>query len=75
MTRFMIAISCTATLLLGGCATLPVKDDKRPVEAVINRAEQLIKGKAYAAAAEEYTIIIRKEPTIGSHYLRRAESP
>ncbi len=69
----MIAISCTVTLLLGGCAALSVKEDNRPVEVVLASAEQLIKGKAYAAAAEEYAVIIRKEPTIGSHYLRRAE--
>ena len=69
----MIAICCTVTLLLGGCAALPVKEDNRPVEVVISRAEQLIMAKAYAAAAEEYVVIIRKEPTIGSHYLRRAE--
>ena len=73
MTRFMIAISCTVTLLLGGCAAVSVNEDKRPVEAIINRAEQLIKSKAYAAAAEEYAVIIRKEPTVGRHYLRRAE--
>ena len=69
----MIAISCTVTLLLGGCAALPVKEDNRPVDVVISRAEQLIRSKAYAAAAEEYSVIIMKEPTIGSHYLRRAE--
>jgi len=73
MTRFMIAISCTVTLLLGGCAASSVKEDDRPIEVLINRAEQLIRSKAYAAAAKEYTVIIREEPTIGSHYLRRAE--
>jgi Tfp pilus assembly protein PilF len=69
----MIAISCTATLLLGGCAALPFKEDNRPVEAVIDRAEQLIKAKAYSAAANEYAVVIRKAPTVGKHYLRRAE--
>jgi tetratricopeptide (TPR) repeat protein len=73
MTSFMIATSCTVALLLGGCVALSVKEDNRPVEAIITHAEQLIKSKAYAAAAEEYAVIIRKEPTIGSHYLRRAE--
>jgi len=63
----MIAISWTVTLLLGGCAAVSVNEDKRPVEAIINHAEQLIKSKAYAAAAEEYAVIITKEPTIGSH--------
>lgn len=69
----MITIGCTLTLLLDGCAALSVKDDKRPVEIVLSHAEQLVKSKAYAAAAEEYAIIISKEPTVGSHYLRRAE--
>ncbi len=66
-------ISCTLTLLLGGCAALSVQDDERPVEVVISHAEQLVKTKAYAAAADEYAIIISKQPTVGSHYLRRAE--
>jgi hypothetical protein len=46
----LITISCTLTLLLGGCAAVSVKDDNRPVE-----------------------IVISKEPTVGSHYLRHAE--
>lgn len=71
--RFIITISCTLTLLLGGCAAISVPDDDRPVEVVITQAEQLVKTKAYAAAAEEYAIIISKQPTVGSHYLRRAE--
>lgn len=73
LTRFVILISCTLTLLLGGCAAVSVKDDTRPIEAVINRAEQLVKSKAYAAAAQEYAVAISKEPSVGSHYLRRAE--
>ncbi len=49
------------------------KDDPRPVEDVISRAEQLVRSKAYAAAAEQYAIVIAKDPTVGRYYLRRAE--
>lgn len=73
LTRLIIAISCTLTLLLGGCAAFAVKEDNRPVEIVISHAEQLVKSKAYAAAADEYAIVISKQPTVASHYLRRAE--
>ncbi len=73
MTRLIILISCTLALFLGGCAMLPAKDDPRPIEAVISRAEQLVKSKAYAAAAKQYAIVITKDPTVGQYYLRRAE--
>ncbi len=72
-TKLVIIISCTLALLLGGCAAVSVKEDNRPVEAVVDRAEQMIKAKAYAAAAEQYAIAIDKEPTAGKYYLRRAE--
>jgi len=63
------------TFLLGGCGGgIPtVANDRRPVEDVINRAEQLVKSKAYAAAAQQYAIVIQKEPAVGKYYLRRAE--
>lgn len=51
-----------------------IEEDTRPVEAVVQQAEELIKAKAYAAAAKEYAIAIRKSPTTGKYYLRRAEA-
>jgi tetratricopeptide (TPR) repeat protein len=40
---------------------------------VISRAEQLVQSKAYAAAAQQYAIVILKDPVVGRYYLRRAE--
>jgi tetratricopeptide (TPR) repeat protein len=73
ITKATILLGCTLVLLLGGCAGTPGKNDPRPVGEVVNRAEQLIQGKAYAAAAYQYTIVIAKDPTVGRYYLRRAE--
>jgi tetratricopeptide (TPR) repeat protein len=50
-----------------------IKNDSRPVEEVVARAEQLIKQKAYSSAARQYQIAIVKAPTVGQYYLRRAE--
>ena len=72
-TKTFILIASTVVLCLGGCAGVSVKDDPRPIEDVINRAEQLIQGKAYSAAAKQYAVVIAKDPAIGRHYLRRAE--
>lgn len=70
----IILITCALTLLVTGCGGgVSIKDDHRPVEDVVSRAEQLVKGKAYAAAAHQYAIAILKEPTVGQFYLRRAE--
>ncbi len=73
ITKATILLGCTLVLLLGGCAGTPGKNDPRPVGEVVNRAEQLIQGKAYAAAAYQYAIVIAKDPTVGRYYLRRAE--
>lgn len=73
ITKATILLGCTLVLLLGGCAGTPGKNDPRPVGEVVNRAEQLIQGKAYAAAAHQYAIAITKDPTVGRYYLRRAE--
>jgi tetratricopeptide (TPR) repeat protein len=73
ITKATILLGCTLVLLLGGCAGTPGKNDPRPVEEVVNQAEQLIQGKAYAAAAHQYAIVIAKDPTVGRYYLRRAE--
>lgn len=71
--KAVLLLGCALVLCLVGCAVLPVKEDPRPVEDIITRAEQLILNKAYAAAAEQYAIVLVKEPTVGRHYLRRAE--
>lgn len=73
MTKGMTLLGCTLVLFLAGCAGISAKDDPRPVEDVISRAEQLIVSKAYAAAAKHYAVAIAKEPTVGHHYLRHAE--
>jgi len=74
MTKAMVLLGCTLLLCLGGCASvLPAKQDPRPVEDIIDRAEQLIRTKAYAAAAKQYAVVLTKEPTIGRYYLRHAE--
>lgn len=67
----LISVFC---LVAGGCSSgVSIKDDHRPVEDVVNRAEQLVKSKAYAAAARQYAIAILKDPTVGKYYLRRSE--
>lgn len=66
-------LGITLGLTLGACARVPMKDDPRPIEEVVMRAEQLVQGKAYAAAAEQYAIVIAKDPTVGRYYLRRSE--
>ncbi len=73
ITKAITLYVCAFVLVLGGCAGISGKDDPRSVEDVINRAEQLIQGKAYASAAQQYAIVIAKEPTVGRYYLRRAE--
>ena len=73
MTKFIALISCTLALFLSGCSGMSIKDDPRPVEDVVIRAEQLVKSKAYAAAARQYAIAIFKDPVVGRYYLRRAE--
>ena len=73
MTKTILLLGCSLVLFIGGCAGVSVKDDPRPVEDVISRAEQLIESKAYAAGARQYAVVIAKEPTVGHHYLRRAE--
>lgn len=65
---------CAAALIISGCGGgVQVKNDSRSLEEVITNAEQLIKQKAYAEAANEYQIAILKEPEVGQFYLRRAE--
>ncbi|MCF6238946.1 MAG: hypothetical protein L3J79_09080, partial [Candidatus Marinimicrobia bacterium] len=71
--RLIIFLSCTLTLFLGGCTGVSIKNDQRPVEDVVNQAEQLVQRKAYAAAAHQYAIAILKDPVVGRYYLRRAE--
>lgn len=73
MTKSILLFGCMLALCLGGCAGRATKDDPRPVEDVVSQAEQLVKGKAYAAAAAQYAVVIAKEPAIGRYYLRRAE--
>ncbi len=73
MTKAILLLGCALVLVLGGCAGISGKDDPRPVEEVIDRAEQLIQSKAYAAAAHQYAIVIAKDPAVGRYYLRRAE--
>ena len=73
ITKTIILLGVMLAFFLGGCAAISVKDDPRPVEDVINHAEQLIQNKAYAAAAKQYAVVIAKEPTVGRYYLRRAE--
>jgi len=73
ITRLALLL-CTAALLITGCGGgVTVKNDSRPLEEVVSYAEQLIKQKAYAQAADQYQIAILKDPTIGQFYLRRAE--
>lgn len=71
--NLIVLLGCLFALLLGGCGGVSVKDDPRPIEDVVSRAEQLVASKAYAAAAEQYAIAILKEPLIGRYYMRRAE--
>lgn len=73
MIKLFALIGCALALLLGGCAAISTTSDPRPVDEVINQAENLIRSKAYAAAAEQYAIVNLKEPTVGRYYLRRAE--
>jgi len=74
MTKAIILLGCALLLCIGGCANvLPAKEDPRPVEDIIDRAEQLIRTKAYAAAAKQYAVVLIKEPKIGRYYLRHAE--
>lgn len=72
-TKVIILLGCTLVLAFGGCANLAPKDDPRPVDEVVTHAEQLIQAKAYAAAAEQYAIVLVKAPTVGRYYLRRSE--
>jgi tetratricopeptide (TPR) repeat protein len=73
MTKLVALLGCTLALFFGGCTSISTTLDPRPVDEVINQAENLIRSKAYAAAAEQYAIVILKEPTVGRYYLRRAE--
>lgn len=72
-TWIMLLLGCAGTLLVNGCAKVSVKDDPRPVEEVVDRAEQLVRNKAYAAAAQQYATVVAKAPEVGRYYLRRAE--
>jgi tetratricopeptide (TPR) repeat protein len=73
LTRRIILLGCTLALFLGGCTGVSIKNDPRPIDDVISRAEQLVQSKAYAAAAHQYAIVILKDPVVGRYYLRRAE--
>ena len=63
----------TASALVACGGYVYVDNDQRPVEEVVRKAEELIKSKAYAAAAKEYAIAIQKQPENGKYYLRQAE--
>lgn len=71
--RFIVFLGCILAIFLSGCTGLSIKDDPRQVEDVVSRAEQLVKSKAYAAAAHQYAIAILKDPVVGRYHLRRAE--
>lgn len=75
MTLHRLTVACLllTALVIAGCAGMVRKDDPRPAADIVNHAEQLVKSKAYAAAAAQYAIVIDKEPAVGKHYLRRAE--
>ena len=60
-------------LLLAGCAGLVAPADPRPAAEVAAQAEELVKRKAYADAAELYATAIAKQPDNGRYYLRRSE--
>lgn len=60
-------------LSLAGCLGKSLADDPRSTADIVSRAEQLVAAKAYAAAASQYAIAIAKDPTVGKHYLLRAE--
>lgn len=62
-----------AVLLLAGCATLFPPTDPRPAEEIVAQAEDLVRRKAYAGAADLYAKAIAKQPENGSYYLRRSE--
>lgn len=72
-TWIMLLLGYVGMLFVSGCARVSAQDDPRPVEAVVDRAEQLVRNKAYAAAAQQYAIIVAKAPAVGRYYLRRAE--
>lgn len=61
------------SLLLAGCASLFPPADPRPPEEIVAQAEDLIKRKAYAGAADLYVKAIAKQPQNGRYYLRRGE--
>lgn len=60
-------------LLLAGCAKLFPPADPRPVAEITAQAEDLVRRKAYAGAAELYAKAIAKQPENGRYYLRRSE--
>lgn len=62
-----------ATLLLAGCAALFTPADPRPVEAISAEAEDLVRLRNYAGAADLYARAIARQPNNSRHYLRRAE--
>ena len=72
-TRGCIVLILAITLLLAGCSGVVRKDDPRPVESIIRRAEDLVASKAYTAAADQYAIVTAKAPTVGKYYLRHGE--
>lgn len=71
--RLLLGSLVVLGLLLSGCTGVVRRDDPRPVESIVSRAESLVAAKAYAAAAAEYAILIAKAPTVGKYYLRRGE--
>jgi tetratricopeptide (TPR) repeat protein len=60
-------------MLLAGCAGLFAPVDPRPAAEIVAQAEELVKRKAYAGAAELYARAITKQPDNGRYYLRRSE--
>lgn len=66
-------VTLLAALLLTGCSALFPPPDPRPAEEIVTQAEDLVNRKAYAGAAELYTLAIAKQPGNGRYYLRRSE--
>lgn len=69
-----IVITALGIILLGtGCSSVSPRNDPRPIEQVLEQAENLVAQKNYAAAAELYRAVLFKEPVVGRHYLRHGE--
>jgi tetratricopeptide (TPR) repeat protein len=56
-----------------GCAGLFAPADPRSAEEIAAKAEEMVKFRAYAAAADLYARAIGKQPDNGRYYLRRSE--